>query len=291
MMPRPAAVDDRVPVLRTVLSSVAGRVGVLLGGALLLVIAFGPLVSRFPADRIGVAGPAAPPSATHPLGTDALGRDVLSSLLNGGGSVLLAPLAAVAIAFALGGTLGLLAAYRGGLLDLVIARVFDVLLTVPPLLIVLILIAGVGKTGPVVIGAVGLVLAPWVGRVARGAAQAVVTADYVQAAVARGERTAWILRRELLPTIAAPLISAFSLYLTSGIIFVSTLGFLGLGEQPPSANWGLMVAENRGFITVNPWATVMPALGIAAVAVSCMLIADVLLRHIVRHTDYEAGQL
>jgi peptide/nickel transport system permease protein len=102
--------------------------------------------------------------------------------------------------------------------------------------------------------------------------------------VARGESTRWILRREVLPNIAAPMIGAFSLYLTSGIVFVSTLSFLGLGDQPPSSSWGLMVAESRGFVLVNPLATLAPAVGIAAVSVSFMLIADAIARHVIRDT-------
>jgi peptide/nickel transport system permease protein len=184
----------------------------------------------------------------------------------------------------LGGALGLLAAYRGGVTDQVVSRLFDLLLTIPPLLTVLVLLASLGRSPLIIILVVGLVFIPWVGRVARGAAQPVVTNDYVHAAVARGESTWWILRREVLPNIAAPLIGAFSLYLTSGIVFVSTLSFLGLGDQPPSSSWGLMVAESRGLILTNPAAALAPALGIAVVSVSFMLIADAVTRHVLRDT-------
>lgn len=283
----PADVGRRSPLWRTILGTLEGRVGVPLGGLMVVVIALGRFAAPYPADKIGVGLPAASPSSAHLLGTDALGRDVLSRLLTGGTSVLLTPLAAVTLSFLLGGTLGLLAAYRSGAVDQVISRAFDLVLTVPPLLTVLVLVVGVGSAPPVLILAVGLVLAPWVGRVMRGSAQAVVTCEYVHAAVARGERTLWILRREILPNVAAPLISAFSLYLTSAIVFVSTLSFLGLGDQPPSSSWGLMVADSGGFITTNPWATLAPALGIAAVSVSFMLIADAITRHVVRHTGYD----
>jgi peptide/nickel transport system permease protein len=272
---------------RTVLGTLEGRVGVLVGGLMVIVIGLGRLLAPYPADKIGVGIPGSPPSGEHLLGTDALGRDVLSRFLTGGTLVLVTPLAAVALAFLIGGMLGLLAAYRGGLTDLVIARTFDLLLTVPPLLTVLVLIVSIGTSVPVLILAVGLVLVPWVGRVARGAAQAVVTNDYVHAAVARGERTRWILRREVLPNVAAPLISTFGLYLTSAIVLVSTLSFLGLGDQPPSSSWGLMAAESRGFIATNPWATLAPALGIAALSVSIMLIADAITRHVVRHSGLD----
>ncbi len=283
---RPAPTGDALR--RTVLGTLEGRVGILLGSLMVIIIGLGRLVAPYPADKIGVGIPGSPPSGEHLLGTDALGRDVLSRFLTGGTLVLLTPLAAVTISFVVGGALGLLAAYRGGLADQVIARAFDLLLTVPPLLTVLVLIVSLGTSVPVLILAVGLVLVPWVGRVARGAAQAVVTHDYVHAAVARGERTSWIVRREILPNVAAPLISVFGLYLTSAIVLVSTLSFLGLGDQPPSSSWGLMAAESRGFIATNPWATLAPALGIAALSVSIMLVADAITRHVVRHTGPDA---
>lgn len=271
--------DDRRPrVWCTIIGTLEGRIGVSLGAVVMVVITVGRFAAPYPPNKIGVATPGAAPSGAHLLGADGLGRDVLSRFLTGGLSVLVIPLGAVSVSFLLGSALGLLAAYRGGVTDQVISRAFDLLLTV------LVLLASLGHSPLVIILVVGLVFIPWVGRLARGAAQAVVTNDYVHAAVARGESTGWILRREVLPNIAAPMIGAFSLYLTSGIVFVSTLSFLGLGDQPPSSSWGLMVAESRGFIVANPVATLAPALGIAAVSVSFMLIADAVTRHVVRDT-------
>ncbi|MGH3765577.1 MAG: ABC transporter permease [Pseudonocardiaceae bacterium] len=267
--------DGRRPRMwRTILSTPEGRIGVPLGAVMILVIAVGRFAAPYAPDKIGVAIPGSAPSREHLLGADGLGRDVLSRFLTGGTSVLVTPLGAVSVSFLIGGALGLLAAYQGGGTDQVISRVFDLLLTIPPLLTVLVLLASLRRSPLVIVLVVGLVFIPWVGRVARGAAQPVVTNDYVHAAVARGESTWWILRREVLPNIAAPMIGVFSLYLTSGIVFVSTLSFLGLGDQPPSSSWGLMVAESRGFIVTNPVATLAPALGIAAVSVSFMLISD-----------------
>src|SRR5262249_11862533 len=261
-----------------------GRIGVPLGLLMVIIITVGRFAAPYPPDKIGVTVPGSAPSREHLLGADGLGRDVVSRFLTGGTSVLVTPLGAVSMSFLLGGAPGLLAAYRGGVTDQIISRTFDLLLTIPPLLTVLVLLASLGRSTLVIIVIVGLVFIPWVGRLARGAAQAVVTNDYVHAAVARGESTLWILRREILPNIAAPMIGSFTLYLTSGIAFVSTLSFLGLGDQPPSSNWGLMVAESRGFIMTNPAATLVPALGIAAVSVSCMLISDAITRHVVRDT-------
>jgi peptide/nickel transport system permease protein len=281
----------RRSLLRSIFATVEGRVGLPLCVAMLLLILLGSHLAPYSPTEIGTGIPASAPSGDHLLGTDELGRDVLSRLLSGGTSVLLVPLASVVLAFLVGGAIGMFAAYRRGGADQVISRTFDLLLAMPPLLVVLVLIVGLGTSQLVLVLTVGLVFIPWVGRLMRGSAQAVVTSEYVQAAVARGERTTWILRKEILPNIAAPLIGAFSLYLTSAIVFVATLSFLGLGEQPPSSSWGLMVAQSRGFIDSNPWGTLAPALAIALLSVSFTLVADAVTRHVVRDADEERPTL
>ena len=124
-----------------------------------------------------------------------------------------------------------------------------------------------------------MIFSPRTGRIVRGATQAVVTNDYVAAAQARGEGSAYILIREVLPNIAAPVIVEFALRLTWAIIFVTALSFIGLGAQPPSCDWGLMVAQGRSLITISPLIAGAPAAGIALLAVSLNLIADALARH------------
>jgi peptide/nickel transport system permease protein len=271
-----------------VLDTTEGRVGLGLGALMVVLVVLGPALAPYPPGALGLGTPAAGPSRRHLLGLDGLGRDVLSRFLAGGGSVVLVPLAAVTLAFLVGGALGLFAAYRGGLVDQLLERLVDVLLTIPPLLFVLVVVAQAGTSRPVLVGVVGLVLVPWVARVVRGTAHGVVTADYVAAAETRGERVGWILRREILPNVAGPVVSAFGLYLTSAIVFVSTLSFLGLGEQPPSPDWGLAVAESRGLVSVNPWATLAPALGIGGLATSAMLLSDAALRRLDRDTGMTA---
>jgi peptide/nickel transport system permease protein len=112
-----------------------------------------------------------------------------------------------------------------------------------------------------------------------------VTTDYVAAAEARGESTTYIIVHELLPNIASVAIANFALFLTYGIVFVSTISFLGLGAQPPSSDWGLMVASSTGFITTNPWAALGPAVGIAGLSLAFMLIGDAVTRHLTRDVD------
>jgi peptide/nickel transport system permease protein len=158
----------------------------------------------------------------------------------------------------------------------VIVRAFDIVLSLPPLLIAIVLVSGLDRSRIALVVSVALVFTPRIGRVVRGATQGVVTNDYVSAAQARGERTAWILGREVLPNIAAPAIVDYALRLTWAILFISTLNFLGLGEQPPSSDWGLMIAQSRASIGVAPLATLAPAAGIVALAVSINLIGDAL---------------
>jgi peptide/nickel transport system permease protein len=269
---------------RTIRGTVEGRVGVIVGMIMLLVIVFGRFFAPYSPTEIGAGLPTQAPSADHYFGTDHLGRDVFSRFLSGGDTIVLVPLAAVILAFVVGGGLGMLGGYLRGRWDTVITRTFDLLLTLPPLLLVLVLIAGLGTSSIVLIVTVGLVFLPRMGRVVRGATQAVVTSDYVAAAQARGENTVSILSREVFPNIAAPTIADFALRITYGVIFVATLNFLGLGAQPPEPDWGLMVADSRAYLSAQPWAALAPMLGIAALSISFNLVADALTRHLTRES-------
>jgi peptide/nickel transport system permease protein len=253
----PASPARKQSLLRAVLRTGEGRIGIGLGVFMIGLIVIGALFG--PTTDYNAAAPGSGSSAAHWFGTDALGRDVLSRFLHGGTTVLLIPLVAVTLSLIIGGSLGLFGAYWGGWPDVVISKVFDVILTLPPLLIVLVIIGGLGASDTVLIITVALVYAPGMGRVVRGTAQSVIVNPYVLSAQARGERE-------------------FGLRLTYGILFVATLSFLGLGVQPPASDWGLMVAENRGLITVAPWGTLLPALGITALAVALNLSADALSR-------------
>jgi peptide/nickel transport system permease protein len=272
----PASPARRQSLLRAVLRTGEGKIGIGLGVFMIGLIIIGALFG--PTTDYNAAAPGSGSSAAHWFGTDALGRDVLSRFLHGGTTVLLIPLVAVTFSLIIGGSLGLFGAYWGGWPDVVISKVFDVILTLPPLLIVLVIIGGLGASDTVLIITVALVYAPGMGRVVRGTAQSVIVNPYVLSAQARGERDLSIIFREVLPNVSGPTLAEFGLRLTYGILFVATLSFLGLGVQPPASDWGLMVAENRGLITVAPWGTLLPALGITALAVALNLSADALSR-------------
>ena len=272
----PAPEARRQSLWRAVLRTSEGKIGIGLGAFMIGLIVLGQLLG--PATDYNVAAPGSGSSAAHWFGTDALGRDVMSRFLAGGSTVLLIPLVAVTLSLIIGGSLGLFGAYWGGRPDVVISKAFDVILTLPPLLIVLVIIGGLGSSNTVLIITVALVYAPGMGRVVRGTAQSVIVNPYVLSAQARGERDLSIIFREVLPNVTGPTLAEFGLRLTYGILFVATLSFLGLGVQPPASDWGLMVAENRGLITVAPWGTMLPALGITALAVAFNLSADALSR-------------
>lgn len=265
---------------RVIFGSVEGVLGLALGVMIIAIIVAGPYLAPYSPTELGVGPPSQTASVAHWLGTDSFGRDVFSRFLSGGRTVILVPLAAVTLAFGLGAPLGMLGAYAKGSIDKVIVRIFDILLSLPPLLIVIVLISGFDKSRIALIVSVALVFAPRIGRVVRGATQGVVTNEYISAAQARGERTAWILGREVLPNVAAPAIVDYALRLTWAILFISTLNFLGLGEQAPSSDWGLMIAQSRASIGIAPLATLAPAAGIVALAVSVNLIADALTRYL-----------
>lgn len=259
---------------RAATGSREGRIGVILVALVVAIAIVGPSLAPEDPDKVGVAAPAATPSPEHPLGTDTLGRDVLSRVMSGGRQTIFLPLAATMAAFLIGGLSGMAFGYLGGRIDLFGSRIIDVLMGLPSLIVVLVIIGGFGTSGVVVVTAIALVFAPRVARILRGATQAVRAQDYVLAAQARGETTTAILLRELLPNIAPTLLVEFALRLTYAVIFIASLSFLGLGVQPPTPDWGLMASENRAIISVNPWATVVPAAMIGLLSVGVSFIAD-----------------
>jgi peptide/nickel transport system permease protein len=209
--------------------------------ALFAGVAFlGPLFAPFDPDQI-VGSPYAPPSGEYPLGLDFLGRDALSRFLWGGRTALLVALAGTGLGYALGLAIGLFAAYLRGWVDEVTMRATD---------------------------------APRIARIARAAALEVVDLPYVEAAKARGERVPYILAREIMPNIKAPLLVDLGLRFTWSVLLVSAVSFVGLGLQPPAADWGLMVGENRLGLTLQPWPVLAPVIALGLLTIGINLAID-----------------
>ena len=208
------------------------------------------------------------------LGTDYFGQDVVSRFLYGGRSILMQAILATILGVGLGGTMGMLAAYMRGRFDEIVMRVLDVLLSFPQLLLSLVVIAMFSPSALVVILTVGFTTVPRVARVVRGAALQVVERDFVAAADALGEPRIRVLFSEILPNVSAALLVEASLRLTYGIGLIAGLGFLGFTPKLNAASWGLMIQENRGALSIQPWGVVLPVAAIALLTIGTGLFAD-----------------
>jgi peptide/nickel transport system permease protein len=250
-----------------------GLVGSILLLFILAVAFIGPLVAPHSiAAPIGVPGAA--PHSGAPLGTDFLGRDVLSRVLHGGLPVIWLSAATIALTYLLGLAIGMTAGLSRTILDPILMRVVDLLLVFPPLLLLLLLLAGGGTGQGIIILGIVLVLFPGVARLARTATLEVSTTGYIEAAVCRGESRLAIMRREVLPNIAQSILADFGVRFSAAIILSASINFLGLGDKPPAANWGLMVAENRPIVSTNPLALVVPAVMLAMLTIAINLLSD-----------------
>lgn len=220
--------------------------------------------------------PFAPAAAGMWLGSDYLGRDVLARLLDGTRITLFMAVTATVIAHLIGDTLGLVAATRGGFVDAVLSRIVDVILSLPKIIVGLVVVAALGSSISVIIGIAAVVYAAGVFRVARALGHDLREMDYIVLARSRGEGLGWILFGEMLPHVGVPLATDFAIRMSFAILFMSSLSFIGLGVQPPMADWGGMVRENLGGLSTNPLAAIAPAVAIAVVSVTLNLVVDAL---------------
>jgi peptide/nickel transport system permease protein len=203
-------------------------------------------------------------------------------VLYGGRSVLGLAAAATALAYLLGLAIGLVAGYSRSLVDPILMRTVDIMLAFPPLLFLLVLIAGTGSSVAVLIIGVAIVQAPQISRIVRTATLEVSVRGYVEAAVARGERAPAVIVREVLPNILGPVLVDAGLRFTYSILIIASVNFLGLGLQPPSSDWALMIGENRSYIGVNSLTVVAPAAMIAILTIGVNLTGDAVARSLGR---------
>jgi peptide/nickel transport system permease protein len=264
-------------LIRGSLGSLRGRVGLtlLVGVALLALI--GPYVSPYTPTKI-VGLPFGSPSTPHWFGTDVLGRDVLSRYLWGGRTLLVIALLSTVLAYVVGISLGMASGLRKGAFDLVNVWMVDLILAFPPIILILALLAAAGPRLSVVVLGIALVNMPRVVRIVRAVTIEISTQEFIEAALARGERFVSILFREILPNIWTPVCADFGVRLTGAIILYSSVSYLGLGLAPPAADWGLMISENRIGLTIQPWVVVVPAATIAILAIAVNIVADAIAR-------------
>jgi peptide/nickel transport system permease protein len=260
-------------ILRRAASLTRTRIGLALVGLMVAIALLGPLVAPHTPTEF-VAAPNSGPSADALFGADALGRDVFSRWLHGGLTVLWLSSAATAVGIIVGTVIGLVAAYSRNWLDDVLMRGNDVLLSFPQIILVLLAVSALGPKPWLIVLTVGMTHAPRVARVMRGAGQEVVERDFVKAAEVVGEKRWRIVFSELLPNVTSPLLVELGLRMTYSIALIAGVSFLGLGLQPPTADWGLMINENRLSITVQPWAVYLPVIAIALLTVGTNLVTD-----------------
>ncbi len=208
------------------------------------------------------------------LGTDYLGRDMLSRILMGARYTVGISLAAVVISCTAGVVLGMMAAVLGGWFDTCLSRFLDALNSIPSKLFGLVVVAGIGSSIPVLIGVLAVIYTPGAYRFARALAVNISTMDYVTVARARGERTPYLITQEVLPNILGPVLTDMGLRFVFIVLLLSGLSFLGLGVQPPNADWGSLVRENIGGLAFGAPAVIMPSIAIATLTISVNLLID-----------------
>jgi peptide/nickel transport system permease protein len=208
------------------------------------------------------------------LGTDNLGRDMLSRLIYGARNTIGLALSITLIAFVLGSLTGMIAAALGGWVDQILSRIVDVLMSIPSLIFALLILSIFGTAMPYLIGTIAILDATRVFRLARATAMNVAVMDYVEVARLRGEKLGWIIRKEILPNITAPLLAEFGLRFCFVFLFISALSFLGLGIQPPTADWGSMVRDNATLIAFDDITPLLPAGAIALLTVAMNFVVD-----------------
>lgn len=273
----PRRLDPTRPAHPRFLQLVRGTPVVLIGAALVgsvvAVALSAPILA--PHDPVAqIAQPLLPPGPGFLAGTDEFGRDELSRLIWGARVSLYVGMLAVLIALGLGATSGVLAGFFGGWVDDVTMRVMDIILSLPALVLAISITAALGPSLTNVMIAVGIVYAPTFARVARGPTLAVVRVPYIEAARAIGASSGRIIARHVVPNVAAPILVQTTVSLSTAILTEAALSFLGLGTQPPTASWGLMLSAARQYMLIDPWIAILPGLAIAVTVLGFNLLGD-----------------
>jgi peptide/nickel transport system permease protein len=262
-----------IGTIRFVKRSPTATVGSVIIGFVIIIAVVAPFISPYhPLAQI--AKPLLRPSAVYLLGTDDLGRDELSRLLWGARVSLYVGVLSVSIALALGATSGLLAAFYGGWVDVVVMRTMDILFSLPAIVLAIAITSILGPSLTNAMIAIGIVYAPVFARVSRGPALTVVTLPYVDAARVLGAPSWRIIVLHILPNVSAPLLVQTTVSLSTAILTEAALSFLGLGTQPPTPSWGLMLSSARQYMLLDPWIAILPGVAIAITVLGFNLLGD-----------------
>ena len=239
-----------------------------------IIVIFGPWLAPYQYDQMSIFARMKPPSLAHLLGTDELGRDVLSRTLVGTRMSVALGFGATALSLIIGVPLGLLCGYRRGRFDEFVMRCMDVLLSMPPIMLGLLFLAISQPSAWKAILAVGCVYIPSIVRLTRSLALDLANEDFIEAAQARSESTSYILLKEILPNAWPTIAVEGSLRITFAILLGAALSFLGMGAQPPSPEWGLMISQARPFIAQAPWIALAPGLSMCFAVIAINLFGD-----------------
>ncbi len=266
--------DTRISSWKLLARNPVTLVSALVLAAVAVVAVFAQALAPYGINDVDVPNALQAPSLTHWLGTDELGRDVLSRVLVAVQASMRIAVTSVALALVVGVAIGLLAGYRGGWLDTVLMRVVDVMFAFPVLLLALAVVAILGPGVTTTILAIGIVYTPIFARVGRASTLGVRTEPYVRMSQAMGTGDGYILRRHILPNISGPLIVQTSLSLAFAILSEAALSFLGLGIQPPQPSLGRMIFDSQGFVTMAWWMAVFPGAAIFVIVLAFNLFGD-----------------
>ena len=251
----------------------SAKLGIVIITAYVVLALFAPWIAPYKETAI-VGGAYELWSDKFVFGTDNIGRDMLTRLIYGARNTIGIAFVTVLLAFLIGGVAGMLAAILGGRSDMIIGRIVDILMAIPSLVFALLLLTIFGTSIPSLIAIIALLDSTRVFRIARSAAMNVVVMEFVEAARLRGEGMAWVIRKEVLPNITAPLLAEFGLRFCFVFLFIAALSFLGLGIQPPLADWGSMVRETATLINYNDITPLLPAMAIAGLTVAVNFVVD-----------------
>ncbi|MCK4392421.1 ABC transporter permease [Candidatus Bipolaricaulota bacterium] len=275
-------------ILQAIRREPRGLIGASIMAIILICALFAPWIAPFDPYEQDIPDRFARPSSKHLLGTDYIGRDILSRIIYGARVAAVVSIGSVGIAVIVGVLLGAIAAYKGGAVDYMILLIFDAIRSFPSIILILVLVAVLGSSIINVVFVLAFTLFPSYGRITRAQTLSVKEEEYTEAAKSLGAKTSRIILNHILPNVLAPIIVTGGMDLASMIMWESGLSFLGLGVRPPTASWGVMLRQGYTYMLTSPWMIVWPSIALATTMLGCSLFAEGL-RIALNPKEREAG--